>query len=61
MTFSTASNYDVAAEHPKLEPFWLNPIRSMIHLTEPSQQKIFHTGDWQDPNTLSAQLWGYTR
>ena len=59
MTFSTACNYDVIAEHPELAPFWANTIRSMIHLTEPSQQKIFHTGDWQDPNILSAQAWLY--
>jgi len=59
MTLETACHYDVNSKHPELKSFWGNTIRSMIHLTEPTRQKIYHTGDWQDPATLNTQAWFY--
>lgn len=59
MTLDTALRYDVYNKHPEIKPFWGNIIRSIIHLTDPSRETIYHTGDWQDSNALDSQNWLY--
>lgn len=57
LTLKTACDYDINTIEPALKPFWTNIIRSIIHLTEPPRQQIYHYGSWQDPNTLTTQSW----
>lgn len=59
MTLGTACNYDVNSKHPELAPFWGNTIRSIIHLTDPKRENIYHTGDWEDHTLLNSQPWFY--
>ena len=57
ITLKTACDYDINTQEPLLKPFWVNIIRSIIHLTEPSRTRIYHYGSWQDPNILANQSW----
>ena len=49
--------YDVNVIEKDLKPFWSNTIHSIIALTEPTRERIYDYGSWQDPNTLSTQPW----
>ncbi len=57
MTLESACNYNLKEQEPNLSPFWANILLSMIHLTEPSREKIYPNGAWQDPNRLADQPW----
>ena len=49
--------YNINVIDKELKPFWSNTIYSIIALTEPTRQKIYDYGSWQDPNTLNTQPW----
>lgn len=51
-TLRTACGYDIYDWEPELKPFWGNVITATMHLMLPSRDGLYHTGDWQDPNTL---------
>jgi hypothetical protein len=53
-TLRSACNYEITTEEPELAGFWGNCLRTIIDLTDPPRQHLYHTSDWQDSNAIDT-------